>query len=208
MYLDVNWKDGTVTHIPLAQSHTLQIISDGKVQDAFSFDGVASLTLNLDGAPAATDPVPAANEGAAEGPTAISNFSEPALLNEAPAAETPQSQPAELVKVEDPPASDPTPPAEPGSDTPSTSETAPTPPGDTPAPPADDHAAAVDAAATTVAAAQVIVAAPEIAPADKQVQIQTALGDIETALAQYPESAELLDAKAQLEALAGEITTA
>lgn len=208
MYLDVEWKDGTVTHVELSNSHTVQVISpDSKVQDAFSLDGVGGLKLNLDGAPAATDPVPPANEGAAEGPTLKV---EEALADEGVSSEGIPGQPipaADPVPAEVP-AADPTPPAEPVSDTPSTSETTPTPPGDTPAPPVDDHAAAVDAAATTVAAAQVIVAAPEIAPADKQVQIQTALGDIETALAQYPESAELLDAKAQLEALAGEITTA
>src|SRR5690242_11207719 len=70
MYLDVTFKDGTVSHVPLTLSHTVRVINpDQQVQDAFSLDGVASITLDLAGAPAATDPNPPVNVGAAEGPT-------------------------------------------------------------------------------------------------------------------------------------------
>lgn len=195
MYLDVNWKDGTVTHVPLSQSHTVHVISpDAKVQDAFSLDGVASLTLNLDGVPAATDPVPPVFPGAAEGatePNAESSVSDVTTTADGGVQVSP----------------DPTLPAETDSGMPSLSTTEATTSGDETVP-LDDHAVAVDAAATTVAAAQVIAAAPEVAPADKQLQIQTALADVEQSLANWPDSAPLLDAKAQLEALAGELAQA
>jgi hypothetical protein len=70
MYLDVTFKDGTVTHIPISNSHTVRIIQpDNNVQDAFAFDGVASISIDFQGAPAATDPNQPLNVGAAEGPT-------------------------------------------------------------------------------------------------------------------------------------------
>lgn len=194
MYLDVNWKDGTVTHVPLSQSHTVHVISpDAKVQDAFSLDGVASLTLNLDGVPEATKETPV-NEGAAEGATTTNDPNATATVSDVATSAVGETQVT------------PDPTQQDGTASGTTSDSSGTASSD-PAQP-DDHAAAVDAAATTVAAAQVIAAAPEVAPADKQLQIQTALADVEQSLANWPDSAPLLDAKAQLEALAGELAQA
>jgi hypothetical protein len=70
MYLDVEFTDGTITHIPVSATHTIRVISpDDHVQDSFSFGGVKNVSLNPDGAPAATDPNPQVAAGAAEGAT-------------------------------------------------------------------------------------------------------------------------------------------
>lgn len=84
MYLDVEFTDGTVTHIPVSATHTIRVISpDDHVQDSFAFAGVKAVTLNPDGAPQATDPNPAVAAGAAEGPTVsetVDEGGEPAVV--------------------------------------------------------------------------------------------------------------------------------
>lgn len=91
MYLDVKFTDGTITHIPVSPSHTVRVISpDNQVQDAFAFSGVASISLDGDGAPAATDPNPAPAAGAVEAVVAGSetNADTSATTSTAPSPET------------------------------------------------------------------------------------------------------------------------
>lgn len=195
MYLDVTFKDGTVSHCVLTQLHTIQIVNpQAQIQDAFSLDGVESIALNAQGNPAATDPAPPDFSGAAEGAT----LPDASAVAEEPAVDPTPSSPE---PASDAPAPSDTPSSDAGA-TPSDASTPPEDPSQT-----DDHAVAADAAAVTVEAAQNVVASDAPAP-DKQAQIQSALADVETALAQFPDSPQLQDAKAQLEALAGEITSA
>lgn len=209
MYLDVKFKDGSVTHIPVSNSHTVRVISptNGDVQDAFSFDGVESVTIDFEGAPAATDPTPAVNAGAAEGPTVDTSatVADPVPVVADPAPVEPA--PADPAPVADAPVADAPPveavPVEPAADAvvPVAASGQPTTDG---APPVSDGSndPGHDPAVALVQAA--VVTADATPPDDRPAHVAKAQTDLAQALALWPDSLPLQDLKTELDALANE----
>lgn len=178
MYLKVTMSDGNVALTPLSPSHTLRVIDPGdNTTAAWAFGGIVS--IDLEQGDIVNGPTTSATGGSeADAPPAVAP-SEPAPVD-APS----EPDPAPV----DPPVADPA-------------------PADPPADPAPVDDPAHDAVVATVTQAIAdVAAAPADTPKKAATQADTIAqigADIDAALAEFPDSPQLQDAKAQLAALAG-----
>lgn len=184
-FIKVEFASGGPLLIDVTGSHTVQVIGlNGSVQDSFSFDGVTGLSLEPGNIPAAAsvETLPLA-------------VAEP--LPDTTTTPIPADEASAVVTL--PPVTVPDTSAQPMSD-PNTV----LPPPVIPA--VVDHEVAVASAQETVAVATQVVNDPETPVAVAEDHLGVALADVEAALATFPDSAPLLDAKAQLDALAAQVT--
>lgn len=208
MYLKVTMSDGNVALTPLSPSHTLRVIDPGdNTTAAWAFGGIVSVDLEQgDIVLGDSTPAPGGSEADAAPPVApsepapVEQPAEPVVPDPAPADPAPAVDPAADPAPEDPaPAVDP-----PVEETPAVDPAPADPPAD-PAPvedPAhDDAVAAVTQAITDVATAPASTPKQAATKAETLAQLGS---DIDSALANWPDSPQLQDAKTQLDALSAE----
>lgn len=178
-YIEVDFGNDAPLLIEVGTTHTVQVVGpDNRIQNSFGLDGVTALALQPGDVPAA----------------------EPEVTPE-PVVDVPAEPAAEPPATDAPPADPPAADAPPEPDAP-------------PAPdPVPDPAAAAEAQAAAEAAAAAAVQTATDTVIDTTIptpvvvdHLSAAQADVVAALATFPDSAPLLDAKAQLDALAAQVT--
>lgn len=182
MFLQVTFNDGSTLDVGLSNSHTVQVLSpQNTIDNAFAVSGVKTIEL-VDGEPPAPEPEAQPVDEAAPAVTDAAAAEDAAATTDTAAVE-------ETAPVDPPPAAPSSTESNTTSSEPQTTST------DTPADdPAHDQAVAQ--------VADAIQTVTDAKPKEQGELVALVQADIDSALAQWPDSPQLLDARQQLGLLA------
>lgn len=190
MFLQVTFTDGTTLDIGLSNSHTVQVVSpQNAIENAFAVSGVVSVEL-VEGEPPVPEPSASQPVETAAADAAVAAPDAGAVTADTAADETATTDTVVEDTAVDPPVAAPS--SDASSEPQTTSSTTTTDPADS------EHDEAVQQAQEAV---QIVADAPK---AEKGELLAVVSADIESALATWPDSPALLDAKEKLTELAAE----
>lgn len=208
MYVEVTFADGSAPlQVTVTTNTEIRIIDGNAVTAGFALAGVSDVALVAGDIPApapvvAPDPAPAPAEPVAADPsTSTSTTGDPVVVT--PVTEQ-DLAPVEIAQPEPEPVQPPVEETDPvAADEPVPADTPVVDPETIAGIPTDDpHTQAVFQAITTLDTALAVAGDPSNDPGGVNAHIAAAQADIDGLLTLYPESAQLLDAKSQIDGLA------